>query len=218
MIDIRLAKAIQNNDINDLIRLLDSGADPNAGVREPEGNSLHIAAYYGNAACLKILIDRGGNVKLLDNNSETPLYYAAKHGHTECIKLLLESGIDIESRGWMQKRSALHWTALNGHSDSTGLLIAKGANVNAHDYRIHTPLHLAAWGGNVEVMKQLAGAGANLQMYNMNGETPLDILKAEHPKLYRKHLKEIKWIPAERVRLMQEDSAQGSITGYEFDI
>jgi len=44
----------------------------------------------------------------------------------------------------------------------------------------HTPLHLSAQSGHVEVSQMLVGAGANVHATDNEGKTPLDLAKPRH--------------------------------------
>ena len=53
------------------------------------------------------------------------------------------------------------------------LLLASNADVSVQDADGQTPLHLAAFGGQVKVVKMLIAAGADVNAKNNHGETPL---------------------------------------------
>ncbi|XP_037071264.1 ankyrin repeat and SAM domain-containing protein 1A-like [Pollicipes pollicipes] len=61
-------------------------------------------------------------------------------------------------------------------TEVVALLMAHEASVNLADHRGSTPLHLAAWTGNVEVVRTLITHGpgiANVDCVNKDHETPL---------------------------------------------
>ena len=43
-------------------------------------------------AVVKLLLEKGAELKTKSNNGKTPLSYAAKNGHEAVVKLLLEKG------------------------------------------------------------------------------------------------------------------------------
>lgn len=51
--------------------------------------------------------------------------------------------------------TCLHHAALNSHSECVKLILDYGAKVNAVDYKGSSALHLAAWAGNLQVVKTL---------------------------------------------------------------
>jgi len=56
-----------------------------------EWTPLFHAARYGHAECLRLLLEAGAQVRIVDELGQTPIHYAAWHGHNECAALLLES-------------------------------------------------------------------------------------------------------------------------------
>ena len=50
---------------------------------------------HGHSECLKVLIEAGADVNIIDENNESALTCASWRGHSECVKLLLEGGVRI---------------------------------------------------------------------------------------------------------------------------
>lgn len=73
--------------------------------------------------------------------------------------------------------TCLHHAALNGHSQCVMLLLAHGASMNAMDFKGSSPLHLAAWAGNLEVVRILLDYSSSIskQAQQQQPQDPLDI-------------------------------------------
>jgi hypothetical protein len=94
-----LHEAVVKNDIAQVRRLLQKGADINQlGLRRHGyGSALHIAVREGHLDIAKLLIDRGAEIDVLDRKDFTPLHNSAWNGNLEMTKLLLDAGADIEA-------------------------------------------------------------------------------------------------------------------------
>ena len=70
-------------------------------------------------------------------------------------------------------------------------LLDKGADINGATDSKSTPLHAAAWKGNLAIAKLLIARGANLNAKNQLDKTPLDwAIEQDHPdvaELIRSH-------------------------------
>lgn len=70
---------------------------------------LMLAAFRGDAAAVRALLERGADVNARDKDGDTALMFAAYKGHTEIVSLLLERGANVYARarnGWTAKRAA----------------------------------------------------------------------------------------------------------------
>ena len=72
--------------------LIDSGADVDIQSGEYTVCALSRAAYKGHLEILKLLLDRGADVAVVDKDGETPLMNAIYAGHTEVARTLLDRG------------------------------------------------------------------------------------------------------------------------------
>jgi len=59
---------------------------------------LFYAASEGHVECVKVLLEAGCNVNVLDEHGKTPIYYAASEGHADCVELLVQAGGKAEGR------------------------------------------------------------------------------------------------------------------------
>lgn len=101
------------------------------------------------------LLNNGAHVNAMDNYNQTPLNYAAVKGNLEGMAILLNwPGIDLEvidtSGG-----TALHNACGNGNTDSAKLLLMSGATLMRWDNEHMNPLHYAATGDGVSILKEI---------------------------------------------------------------
>lgn len=123
-----LLAASKDGDIEEIKRLIDSGADVNARDLDTWQTPLHWAPIWGQTDMAKILIDAGADVNARDDYERTPLYLAANNGHTDIVKLLIDAGADLNAR-CDDEWTPLHVADKNGHADIVKLLARHGADV-----------------------------------------------------------------------------------------
>jgi ankyrin repeat protein len=128
----------------------------------------------------------------------TPLLRAAKAGDADSVKLLLDHGALVDLRNVLG-HSPLMAAAGSGRGnvptrgrskteaqalETIRLLKGAGADVNARAVEGDTAVHGAAIKGWNEVIKLLASAGANLDVADKDGMTPIDYALARYPLNY----------------------------------
>ncbi|KAF9115381.1 phosphate system positive regulatory protein pho81 [Mortierella sp. AM989] len=59
---------------------------------------LFYAVSEGHVECVKILLEAGCNVNVIDELGKTPIYYAASEGHADCVELLVEAGGRVDGK------------------------------------------------------------------------------------------------------------------------
>jgi len=95
---------------------------------------------------------------------DMPLIEATKKRDIIKVKKLLEEGylyIDFQDK---LKATALFYASKKGYSDIAKLLIVGGAKLDMVNIDGETPLHSASYYGHIEVVKQLIGAKANVNL------------------------------------------------------
>ncbi|RYP08517.1 hypothetical protein DL764_001848 [Monosporascus ibericus] len=101
-----------------------------------------LLTYKSHEVIVRLLLDHGADVNLVDLNGWTALHTAALQGHETIMKLLLEKGADINVKD-CNGRTALHIASSQGHDVVTRWLIEKGADIGARDKVEWTALDLA---------------------------------------------------------------------------
>ena len=88
---------------------------------------LQIAASFGLAKIVRLLLSSGADVNVKDRDGWTALHWAAQNGHSAVVQLLLEKGADINAKD-QDGRTALYWAAQNGHEAVVRLLTPLTSN------------------------------------------------------------------------------------------
>jgi hypothetical protein len=147
-----LGKAIQEQRVDELARMLDAGVSPNQAVW-PAHHALDFAAKMGQLGMCAKLIERGATVnfqrdfKTGDPRELSPsaLHEAAREGYTEIVKLLLAHGANANSVTYRGARP-LHFAVGNtfhytGWVQIAELLLEHGADPNVFMDRWTDPRH-----------------------------------------------------------------------------
>lgn len=177
----RLFDAVAASDSAALKAALANGADVRA--TDPTGRSaLGLAARRGDVAMVRALLDAGADIDAPDPIGFTPLMEAARDGKAEVAMLLLERKADLRKRAGANglELTALHLATASGQKELVNLLVARGADINARDSELATPL-LWAINQQPEVAVLLVKLGANPDIAPKEGDSPRTI--AEKRKL-----------------------------------
>lgn len=85
--------------------------------------------YAGNAACTKLLLEKGADPNICDTcYHEIPLHEAVQTGNLEQAKLLIEHKSLIDAKD-IDGNTPLHLAALSGHVNCVQYLLESGANL-----------------------------------------------------------------------------------------
>eukprot|EP00854_Cymbomonas_tetramitiformis_P005294 gene5294-6436_t len=119
-----------------------------------------------------IMLAKGAQLKLADNDGMTPLSCAVMEGNTKVVEALLAKGaqVDLADEDGV---TPLSIAALKGENEVVEALLAKGAQVDLADEDGVTPLFIAALNGKNEVVEVLLAKGAQVNLANKDGVTPL---------------------------------------------
>lgn len=123
--------------------LIAAGADVNAKDNIEDSPYLYAAAE-GRLAILRMTLTAGANLRSVNRYGGTGLIPAAHHGHPDIVRELLKTSIDVDHV------NRLGWTAL-----LETVILSDGG-----------PIH-------TEILKLLIEAGANVDLADREGVTPL---------------------------------------------
>jgi ankyrin repeat protein len=183
--------AIYYNDANLAKKLIRQGADVKV-KNEFGATPMAQAALTGNVDILKMLLDAGVEVDERGADDQTPLMVLARTPNVEAVELLIKKGADVNAVEKWRGQTALMWAAAQKQPEMVKLLISKGANLNARSLPNNwerqvtaeprmkilpagglTPLLYATREGCTECVAALIKAGADLNLPDPEGVTPL---------------------------------------------
>jgi len=124
--DGSLIRAAERGDTEELLSLLQTGANINSKIPLQHQTALHKASENGHTAVVQILLENGAEVDSRETGNFTPLYTAVRHGHKDVVTLLLEWGAN--PMGYVSGGiTPLYMAASNYNVDIVEMLLAKGA-------------------------------------------------------------------------------------------
>jgi uncharacterized protein len=147
--------ASRSGDVKALKTILDSGRD---AVRERdhlERTALHLAAYTGSLACVKLLLSKGADPNAPAKDHMLPSHFAAMKGHSDCVVACIDGGAPVSAQGGKRHWTALMFAANSGQKDTCKALLGKGATKSTGDRDGKTASDLADESGHKEVSVML---------------------------------------------------------------
>ncbi|XP_056289337.1 unconventional myosin-XVI [Pseudoliparis swirei] len=195
--------AVVRRDDKEVLRLLKEGADPNTPISSG-GSLLHLCARHDNVFAAELLIDRGLNVNLQDEDLWTALHVACVCDHADVLLLLLLTGVNVllqDVNGNIALEYASEGTQtsyiLRKHLEDNGVdvssvhamtmqrrstmlsdvrqLVATRGSLNQPNDDGVTLLHIACASGYREVVSVLLESGADPHPADNNFWTPLHL-------------------------------------------
>ena len=162
--------------------LISNGADVNAkalqyGDDAKRGRGitpLHAAAGNGHVEIAKLLIENGANLNA-NSHGNTPLHAASISNTKDLVELLIENGANVNAKN-DSGESALMRSTQDGNHQIAQLLIDNGANpLDVYFSEKDVSLFQAANKGDVESLSQQLNSGADVNVKNRYGMTPLHV-------------------------------------------
>ena len=183
--------AAYRGDIAEVRRLIRAGADVTL-ANNYGATAMSIAAEAGNAEVIRLLLKAGANPDSLNADGQTALMAVARTGNVEAAKELVRAGAHVNAREHWGDQSALMWAAAQRQPEMVRFLVRSHAEINARsavrdwprkvtsepreknfDYGGFTALHYAAREGCGACAKELLAGGADINLPDPRGTTPL---------------------------------------------
>jgi len=168
--------------------LLDNRADINMAASGGLGDTpLHMAVSCGQLAVAEYLVSRGADVSRRNADGKTVLMVAAARGQLALVRLLVEAGADVTAVDRAGNTALLLHTAMPTRCldpEIVSLLLGPGVALRGNSLGCFPILEVLRSSGaaapvpgnsntHLSVLKLLIAAGADLDVQNCCGSTPL---------------------------------------------
>lgn len=169
-----LHEAVLSNDVDEIMALLNDGADVKEKTYAKHALSSEIQCECTNLNfCFHQADEYGNESKSGDAVEQNALHLGAKHSNLEVVKLLLGAIEDVDEPSG-DGSTALHYAMQNSDIKVAQLLLENGAaDIEARNDNGKTPLYLAVKFERVDFVRYLLSRAANVNVITRNQSTPL---------------------------------------------
>ena len=167
--ELCLIDAANGGDVEHVNQLLSEGVS--VDVADSSGDTaLHRAAHNGDIGMIKELLNSGAPLEVEGCADWTPLITASNRGEIKAVRTLLQAGANVHAG----EDDVLCYACENKNClELVELLLEAGATINViGGHRRATPLHVATEHNEIEVVRRLLHAGAEVKTKDPNGWTP----------------------------------------------
>ena len=169
--------------------LTEQGAEPDISQRT-KSTALHVASFYGHDDVVRCLLESGADYRVKNGGNSTAEDEAyndsVKDAFTEMkqspyvraaadeIDWFLNNTIEqhIDEVYYTQRQTLLHCASKKGYLDLVRLFVEKfSADLDIQDINSNSALHLAAYGGHMDIVNYLLTRGCDSTLVNRWGLT-----------------------------------------------
>jgi len=177
-----LYSAIKNGNLESIENLIDCGASLYLTLDDGRHfNALCCASFFDNKDVLELILKKGGGIHLnkkgipfRSNDELPPLHIAIQGNHVNLLETLIKNGAFLEHTHGEKKLTVLQISAHKKWDEITKILIKSGADLNTIDKEDgNSSLHFAAIFNHYKPLSTLLEFGANPDLLNKKGHTPL---------------------------------------------
>ncbi|KAL0638686.1 B-cell lymphoma 3 protein [Maublancomyces gigas] len=152
--------------------LLHHGADVNA-TNKNNNTAVMVAAGSGFLATVKILVDNGAKLNLVDRVGHTLFSYACRCRNEHVIDYLVRcDGLDINGAN-LGESAPVYLTVSKGYDAALEILLQRGASTDYVDDQGRSIMHIAVSNGRNQIVRALLNHGVGIDTMDKKGVTPL---------------------------------------------
>ncbi|XP_033726933.1 oxysterol-binding protein-related protein 1-like [Pecten maximus] len=172
--------------------------------------ALHLATYFGHVDVVRLLLQNGAGVNVVNPNGDTPLHKAAFTGRMETLTLLLQYEADVGkindegqtpemigktkeikdlleaalSHESLRRQTEFLAAARSGDVDTVQALLAsdRPPNINTTDQYGNTALHIAAQADQRDMVIFLLQNSVDSSIKNLKDQTAIDFARTNQMK------------------------------------
>ncbi|XP_021258372.1 palmitoyltransferase ZDHHC13 isoform X3 [Numida meleagris] len=143
---------------------------------ELNSTPLHWAIRQGHLPMVILLLKYGADPSLIDGEGFSSIHLAVLFQHMPIVAYLISKGQNIDTTDFSGLTPLMLSAQKVMGPEPTRFLLKFNPSLNAVDtVQKNTALHWAVASGNVSAVELLLEAGANMDIKNVKGETPLDL-------------------------------------------
>ncbi len=158
-----LLSAVRRGDLKVLESHLREGAPVN--VQTSEGTTpLMLAALYGTADTIRLLVDHGADPNAVDKNDASALLFAA--GDLAKVRLLIDRGANVNAQSALGNTPLIAAAAHSDNLEVVKLLLEKGADVHAKNVNNVSALAAAVVASDAATVRFLLDQGCKPDRIN----------------------------------------------------
>ncbi|KAJ9142310.1 hypothetical protein NKR19_g7233 [Coniochaeta hoffmannii] len=178
-----LYSCVSSKDVSAVKLLLEHGANPNIGSPGASNQlPIHAAVTAKSLELVKLLIAKGSELDVQDDSDKAPLIYAVDQDSLPLTEALLEGGADPNVTVRNSETGYLEWSVLSfamwqrKQPAVARALIEWAADVDHRNGTYEeTALHIAAYAGDVELVRLLIDKEADVEARSNNNYSALGI-------------------------------------------
>jgi len=173
-----IVKAGDNTD--EIVRRHAAGEDIDVVLKVDGWAPLHSAAYFGHAAMADTLLKCGAKIDRRNHTGHTPLHIAAARKRGPVIRVLFVHGADPNEQDNEGDFCLLYLPQVHALPGLYRIFLEHPKiNVNLRNHAGETALHYMAKSGTpVQIFKLMIDAGADCNIRDNGGRTPLDVAES----------------------------------------